>query len=209
MPHRSPSAATLGMLVNRLRNYERDVSDNVERHTEARRLREATDAGIALVRPLADTIHIPQAIFGPEQQIVSDVSHLHRHRITPQHGDAAAIRALINAPDDVNVLPRVIRRMTGGDAEAARILRALYVAARVNPISHFRGPATARTAKMDEMRAVGREFDRRLAGARAAARRRLAEATRVHRQGRGRKRSTRKGRKRSKRGKRGTRRGRR
>jgi hypothetical protein len=192
----SPSAATLGVFVKRLKDYEQDVSDNVERHTVARMLKEAANAGTALVRPLAASVVLPATLFNPDQQTVSDVTQAHRYGIKPRHADAAALRALVNAADDVNVLPRVIRAMDGTAAEATRKLKALYIASRVGPIGGFRGPAAGRAAKMDEMRRLSGEFDRRLAGARAEAQKRVAKATRAHRSGRG-KRRTRKGKKRT------------
>ena len=189
MTRKSPSPATLRMFMKRLKDYEQDVAENVERHTLARQLKEATDAGIDLVQPLADPIRMPRANFAPEQQIIYDISHVHRHHsISPQHQDAAAIRALVNAPDDINVLPRVLRAMHGTEAEAIRKLRAMYIAARTGPIIGFRGPMHERMARMDEMRSLGREFDRRLEGAREAARRRV---------GHGGKRGTRKEKKRT------------
>ncbi len=203
MPPRSPSAATLGVFWNRVKDYELDNAEQIKDTTYARRLRDATDAGIALMRPLTEQYALPRAIFAPERQIVFDVTQAHKH-MTPRHAQAAAIRTLVNAPDDENVLPRVIRATNGTAADAARTLRALYIASRVAPMAHFQESAASRAAKMDEMRRLSGEFDRRLAGARRAAQNRVDEARRLHRLGRGgkrtkrtmRKRKTRQGRKR-------------
>ena len=208
----TPSAAALSTLMKRLKGHEQDLSDNVQRQTAARRLREASDAGIALVRPLADGLVLPQAIFDPDQQIVTDVTTVHHARVphlAPGHPRAAALREMVNARADDNVLPRVISALAaeqGGTAaevtrkrtEVTRKLKAVYIATRVRPIAGFRGPLASRAAKTDEMQRLSTNFDQRLARAREATASREAEAARAHAAGHGgRRRSTRQGRKRT------------
>jgi hypothetical protein len=112
-----------------------------------------------------------------------DVSKMHKHGIKPRNPDAGALHTLVNTPDNVNVLPRVVTAMDGTQAEATRKLRAMYVASRVAPISNFREPASSRTAKMENMRREANEFDHRLQDAEKATEARTAETARAHRMG--------------------------
>ncbi len=185
---------TLGMMMKKF--GEKDIVRLIKSTTTALSDKEATDAGTALVRRIGAGVHLPPAIFGPLQQIVTDVGEAHKHGIKLGHPDAAELRALVNVHENKSVLPRVVTEMGGTQAAATRKLRAMYVASRVAPISQFRESAASRNAKMDDMRRLAGEFDRRLAAAQTVAQANAAEAARAFRLGLfgGRKR-TRKGRK--------------
>lgn len=183
MPDKQSTPAALGLMLGRLGRHEMDLVKHIKRITDVRRLKEAVDAGTALVQHLGTGAHLGPTIFGPEQQIVMDVSKMHKRGIKPRNPDVGALSTLVNAPDNVNVLPQVITAMDGTQAEATRKLRAIYVASRVAPISNFREPAASRTGKMEDMRRHGNEFDQRLQDAEKATEARTAETARAHRMG--------------------------